>query len=369
MHREKQLHYPALDGVRGLAVLAVLVWHYAGVDYYNSGIATTSDLALTISLLWGGVTFFFVLSGFLVGGILLDHASSSNLLSTFYLRRGFRIVPLYAVTLATLFIAGSKWLGLRAVVPHLFEPELPWWSFVVFMQNIAMVLQRTMGGEWISVTWSLAVEEHFYAILPIMVLLLRGRPRLFVAASLALMATALALRAGMSGGYPLMPWHSDALFGGVLVAMAKRNHLLWLRIKSLDPRFVLSAFLLICAVGFSLAKHGCHMGHWALQGLMALAGMTLICGLLAHRETWWAKLFENRALRYAGTISYGVYLFHQSVAGLVFGFTLGTKMQCRDVSSFFACLGAASLTLVLSHFAYRIIENPCIRFARRWGYA
>lgn len=120
-----------LDGLRALAILAVVASHYLGV---GDG---------PISMPWrifmvgrSGVDLFFVLSGYLITSILLTNANSSNYFSTFYGRRSFRILPIYGLMLV-IYLIGRK---LGGSAPMLFDGPVPWWSYAIGLQNIWMTI-------------------------------------------------------------------------------------------------------------------------------------------------------------------------------------------------------------------------------------
>src|SRR5436305_1143464 len=132
---------PEWDGIRGVAILMVLLHHYANFARGMGGVAGV--ITTVIPLLWTGVDLFFVLSGFLLGGILIDHRRSGNYFKTFYVRRICRIFPLYFL-----------WLALFFALPFLFSPQTPpgWyltifhseiphfpnWGYLLLLQNIYM---------------------------------------------------------------------------------------------------------------------------------------------------------------------------------------------------------------------------------------
>ena len=98
----------ALDGIRGLAMILVLVWHFLSCQVRTTPGSSIAYMMKLLSYSWAGVDLFFVLSGFLIGGILLDQRSSPNYFIPFYLRRACRIFPLYYLVYV-LFLAGCKY--------------------------------------------------------------------------------------------------------------------------------------------------------------------------------------------------------------------------------------------------------------------
>src|SRR4029453_12538469 len=153
---------PALDGLRGLAILLVVVFHLVVGQLRPQTHPAVDVLGRALSFTWTGVDLFFVLSGFLIGGILLDHFHASNFLPVFYIRRTCRIWPIYIVLLSAYFL----WTYLRPAAPAPWVASVidgtkpPWWSYLLFVQNMYFAAER-MGPRFLDVTWSLAVEEQF----------------------------------------------------------------------------------------------------------------------------------------------------------------------------------------------------------------
>src|SRR5260370_19570686 len=165
---------PELDGIRGIAIGMVLIAHcFAIVSRPGSALAYA---LVPLRLDWTGVDLFFVLSGFLIGGILLDARESSNYFRVFYTRRFFRIVPIYAVLLVcagfTIYLSDAR---IFRRYEEMLTGRLPWWYFLTFAQNIGMSIHKVWGTFPLGVTWSLAVEEQFYLTLPLLIRFLDRR--------------------------------------------------------------------------------------------------------------------------------------------------------------------------------------------------
>src|SRR5215475_5135109 len=154
----------ALDGLRGIAVLLVLVRHsVAGIETPSP---FWSSVIKPLRLTWSGVDLFFVISGFLIGGILLDARNSSRYFQTFYLRRTFRILPIYYLFLAFYF---ARHLPIRFMAGTFGDTSplpIPFFSFVTFTHNFWMASYGWFGAWGIAPTWSLAIEEQFYLTIP-----------------------------------------------------------------------------------------------------------------------------------------------------------------------------------------------------------
>src|SRR5919199_5329472 len=205
--------YPELDGLRGIAILMVVAYHY--------------DLAPFLS----GVDLFFVLSGFLLGGILLDKQEAPNYFKAFYVRRFCRILPLYFVCVLVFLILLPLTLGWLFGDPFemLLGYSLPLWTYFTFTHNFAMAQLGGWGTLWLGHTWSLAVEEQFYLFLPFFLRYFSREKLPYLLVGLILSAPLL--RAflyefhphGDLAFYVLMPCRVDALLLGVLCAYVIRN--------------------------------------------------------------------------------------------------------------------------------------------------
>lgn len=226
--------YAELDGLRGLAILMVLVWHYVGVPLKSAELGgQPSGLSQGLSLAWSGVDLFFVLSGFLIGGILLDNKEGSNYFRAFYARRVCRIFPLYFLFLLAFFVLlafpySPALFG--GAFGWLFGNPMPSWSYLTLTQNFAMVQEGKFGPNWLTVTWSLAVEEHFYLVLPFLIWLVpkKGLPYVLAGLILAVPLSRVILLdlypgLGQMSSYLLSPFRADALLLGVLCAWTVRN--------------------------------------------------------------------------------------------------------------------------------------------------
>jgi peptidoglycan/LPS O-acetylase OafA/YrhL len=163
---------PELDGIRGLAILGVLCSHGAGLTGILDRLPISRADALLSSMmvpLWGGVDLFFTLSGFLITGILLRTKNSENYFSSFYGRRMLRIFPIYYLVLIFSLTAGH----FSSAIANYLPPTTSWKvAYFAYLQNWPAFWHgaKVMGGVW-GAYWSLAVEEQFYLVWPIIVLL------------------------------------------------------------------------------------------------------------------------------------------------------------------------------------------------------
>ena len=150
---------PELDGIRGVAILMVIVWHYFYSQIHPARHSVLAMSAIPFSLCWSGVDLFFVLSGFLIGGILVDSRESANFFRIFYLRRVCRIAPIYVLLLMTFGLAYLL-SGSDGRFSWLLGGPLPALSYVTFTQNILMGLRGTFGATWLAPTQQERVRAH-----------------------------------------------------------------------------------------------------------------------------------------------------------------------------------------------------------------
>ena len=214
---------PELDGLRAIAVLLVLCAHllcFVPIPWFD----------WLVEKGWVGVDLFFVLSGFLIGGILLDHRPSENYYRVFYLRRFLRIVPLYAVLVFPGLLILSCGLQSHFSGHSLAgQSAIGAWLCVFFVQNFGSLFHLDVP-QYLAPTWSVAVEEQFYLLLPPLVRNL-DRKKLLKILVLAIVSAPLLrgimiLTLGSNAARPcyvLLPCRWDSLLLGVASALAYRH--------------------------------------------------------------------------------------------------------------------------------------------------
>ncbi len=366
---------PELDGVRGIAILSVLYWHYFASQRHEGTAPVVRALERAGMLSWAGVDLFFVLSGFLIGGILLEHRDSPRLLRAFYARRMLRIVPIYYAWILA-YLAVRALAADRLHSPWLLSFPLPIASYLSFTQNFWIALDRAWGPHWLSPTWSLSVEEQFYVVLPWVVVLLR--PSRLLALSVALVVTAplvryyFLARGNDLAALVLLPARWDALFLGVIGAHLYRSH------PQLCSHPSGVRILHACLLGLFAATaawiawppepHG-----WlpALQATLLSALSLLFIAFALYSP--WRGFLANRWLAGLGVISYGVYMIHEGIYGLLYALTHeGTLRTGEPATSSWLDLDVMLLSLAVSlsiaAVSYRYFEGPLLRLGRRFAY-
>ena len=354
-----------LDGVRGVAILLVLAWHYLPCQIRADANTPLAYVSQALRLTWSGVDLFFVLSGFLITGILLDNRAAPNYFRVFYVRRMFRIFPLYYLLLAG-FLCASKLPIAEPAASWLFSDPLPFWSYATFSQNILMGWRGTFGPHWLGVTWSLAVEEQFYLFVPALVYLLPRGKLTCVLAVLALAAPLLRVAFPGFAAYCNTPWRSDSLMAGALLAVLVRQPSAFALIQR-HPQAVLILFLTLLAGAAVMT--GRRDGFGAFNHFW-LAGLYSAFVLIAYTfpRSLIGVVLRQGVLVWLGQRSYGVYMFHQAVSGFVHGALRADKPEIHTASDLSVTLIAFLTTLILAEFSYRLIEAPMIRLGHRFGY-
>jgi len=350
-------------------VLLVLAFHFAHLD--GAGDAAEKVLLGVTGAGWSGVDLFFVLSGFLITGILLDAKGSPGYFRVFYLRRALRIFPLYYAYLAVLFLVVPRLVPASAL--DVKASSQGWlWSY---LSNVLFARERGFDASpYAAHFWSLAVEEQFYLAWPMLVWLLS--PRRLAAASIGLIVLAFLVRFGIhhtscntTAAYVLTPCRADALAVGALVALGVRQPAWRERLRSSAPWVLAAASAGVAAIW--VARGVFFGGDPVVQvfGFSALAlgyGALLVLVLSAPRGSRSARALAAPWLRAAGRYSYGLYVLHYPVflsleaVGLgsaVLGRWLGSRLG--GILAFTGLAGAASLAAAL--LSWHLLEARFLR--------
>jgi peptidoglycan/LPS O-acetylase OafA/YrhL len=287
---------PQLDAVRGIAILLVLV--------HNMGQFTFAPAAYLHKYGWAGVDLFFVLSGFLITGILLDTKSSPSYFRNFYARRCLRIWPLYYAVLVLMFVVVP--LARPHVAAEIFQKSHPWWSYPFFLQNFFVAIPTEAAGA-LGVTWSLAVEELFYLVWPFFVLRVDASRLRTFAWVVILLSPILRFIAWKQGVliYSNPFCRLDGLMAGALLAITVRDP------TRAPSRFVWPAWIVLSTTIVLAVVADENNARWFTFSMTITASAAVVFLAMHSASPLLQRILANRFLIFTGTISYGLYLLHK----------------------------------------------------------
>jgi peptidoglycan/LPS O-acetylase OafA/YrhL len=358
---------PELDGLRGVAILLVISFHYIN----NQLVHSPNKLGLIVSKLtsfgWVGVDLFFVLSGFLIGSILIRNKKSKKYFSTFYLRRLVRIVPNYyflivvfIIILSIPWFAGNYFLSGNNVIPT--------WSYFTMVHNFYMAYFKNFGNTAMSVTWSIGIEEQFYIIFPFIVYFIKDQWLPFILIAAIIMASFIrATYQNWVPQYVLLPCRMDAISFGALVAWINYHY----DLKALTKKYflpfivIIAADIIICAYLF--VKYN-DLGA-VKNSLFALVFAILLIFSLTYADSWYGRFLRNKILVWIGAISYSLYLFHYLILG-IFHHLTGNKtgIGIYNINDLVISVIALIVSILFSWLVFKVLETPLVNWGKRFKY-
>jgi peptidoglycan/LPS O-acetylase OafA/YrhL len=334
---------PQLDAVRGIAILVVIL-HNQGPKY------PSLPFGRMFANGWMGVDLFFVLSGFLITGILLDSRTSSHYFRNFYARRCLRIWPLYYAVLLLMFVAVP--LLRPSETAEIFERSSPWWSYPIFLQNLLLPVATNAPGP-LGVTWSLAIEEQFYLVWPWIVGFCSNTAIRSIA--VVTIAASPVLRLYLSfhdvNLYTNTFCRLDGLMAGSLLALAVRSE------GFVAGRYIRLAWVFLFVTLPLAFVAESWSARWIGFSLVALAASAFVYLSLFSTQRWLQTLMTNRFLVYTGTISYGLYLLHK----LPFDVADTVRLEYRPIMMMTIGLVAC---YVIAAISWNLLEKPFLRLKR-----
>ena len=357
---------PALDGLRGLAILAVFAYHY-GNGGNQSSIAAVRAISKVLGAGWSGVDLFFVLSGFLITGILYDTRTDPGYYKKFYARRVLRIFPIYYIAAAAMFIVGLA-VGAHWRAGHL--------SFLFYFGYPAALLWPSLVQlspfVRFSHLWSLSVEEQFYIIWPWLILRMGSKRNILLACSVVFIAAflfrlAFVVWVNPDWAYAFLPCRMDALAVGSAISIAIRAGWAHKLQRWMAPLFVVAAasFVAICVCRRTVDHGDPVIAVWGFSATEIAYGALLIMCLGPF-----SRVFSQPILRMFGKYSYGLYLYHFPLTALlerIKPWVMARTGSFAIGSVFYVavCLGFNFLVAALS---FHLIESPIMRLKSHFRY-
>jgi peptidoglycan/LPS O-acetylase OafA/YrhL len=365
-------HAPELDGVRGLAILGVLLAH--GVDFLHVVPHTLAGIVITTMFVpgWGGVDLFFTLSGFLITGILLRARESPRYFSSFYMRRILRIFPIYYLYLVVTVLVAHVSPSMAQKIPTGFVERM---SYFLYLQNWPV-----FWSSWAGLTtlwgayWSLAVEEQFYMVWPAVLRFVNLR----TVGVLCMAGFALGLpeRMYMMHHHPnlfgVMQWPFSRLEGlllGAAIAIYRQVRGRAVPLNWGFFSFMAGVWIFVWLVLFHTPElatgNGFHLWGIGVTGYVLMSGGLIVA--TQHRIKWLDRILTIRPLLVLGRLSYGMYVYHLSVY-LFIASVRQRYLGAERPSTIFGAVITIGLAILLvtgvAELSFRFIETPFLRLKR-----
>jgi len=357
----RKQYFPALDGLRGVAILLVVFLHNFGfMNYFFFG--------------WLGVDLFFVLSGFLITGILINTLGKPHFLRNFYMRRILRIFPLYYLALIICLFILPAFSELNIDLSYYENHQIWQW---VYLQNWLYIFKEPSGTKMLLHTWSLAVEEQFYLVWPAIILLVR-RPKLLLLIMVTVLI-AVAISRYVIWTYQVKDLAYASFYTFTRIDGICIGSVLALVIE-INPNFLkkytslIVFFMALINFGFYFINNqqSMELPYLAFVGYTTFA---VLFGIVVYEaSTGDSKLIRillnNRFLKFFGKISYGLYVFHWPVYILLF--SSFTSIAKKNLSVSFRYIETASaiavtlIAIIISLASYHFWEKPFLKLKKRY---
>jgi peptidoglycan/LPS O-acetylase OafA/YrhL len=367
---------PVLDGIRGIAILAVLLFHFMVPENKDGLVNSIVSWVFSYGAL--GVDLFFVLSGFLITGILYDARTDEHYFRNFYMRRLLRIFPLYYGVLVIIFLVlplipalrGSELSGLTAYQA---------WAWL-YAVNIYLAIHDGWVLSYIEHFWSLAVEEQFYLIWPLAVWLLAAKPRVFLTFSFLVAAASFIGRivASAAGAGPvvlevLTPFQLDALAIGGFFAVYLRQPGGEAGARRLVVPLALAglALLVLQLGGRYLTARGNVLESLRGGAFHLLLAALILKGLLGPVSSGWTRCLLSRPLAFLGKYSYGLYVYHHFFSYYFSAhrtdLALAARLGCSNMMALLLQAGAGiTASVVIAWLSFEFFEKHFLQLKRYW---
>lgn len=352
---------------------AALVFAYHSAQFCSAGSEQWIERTYCrlASAGWTGVDLFFVLSGYLITGILVDTRDRARYFVTFYVRRALRILPLFYAVVALVALGPSSWREASPSLAWVASQQAWFWSY---LQNWLMISDQGPAPGWLGHFWSLAIEEQFYLVWPLVVWAVSRRSLAWLCGSLVL--ASLATRLGLAWLFPgdtaIVYFNTmsrlDGLSAGALLALLHRQG---------DSRTACRRFALVSlAGGLSLVVATQKMGGAGLLPALTfdLSALNVLFAAVVNvavlrSETRWARWLSHPALCWLGQVSYGFYVFHRPIilmAVPVFPLMFGDAGGYPLVRQLVFTVLTAVLSVLCALVSWHLLEKPFLALKRHF---
>jgi peptidoglycan/LPS O-acetylase OafA/YrhL len=345
----------SLDGMRGIAILSVIFLHWI-VRPYRVEIGDFSpQLYEVLNQSAHGVDIFFVISGFLIGRILLTNAGRPGLLRAFYMRRFFRIIPLY-------FAVICVFLAVRTLVGAYPEGVVPSFTYFIFVNNVAQAFGADTIPEF-GPYWSLAIEEQFYLVSALLAVAFGRRgvvvlAACFIVGSIGVRCLFFIVPTGLSW-WPFTLGHSDPIGIGLLLAaiLTRRN---W---PELVTRHINAIKIAGVCAGAAFLATSWHPPAQAVGLDITLISAAVACWMAVTLLPESRSMFAFPPLVRIGEMCFSLYILHEG-----WRFYVSTLLGAVGFSQWAVIIVSFGLLVAFCRFLWLHFEAPLIAYGRSWRY-
>lgn len=349
---------PELDGLRAISILSVLFFHL-NVPGFSLG--------------WSGVFLFFVISGFLITGILLDAKGQEHYYKNFFIRRSLRIFPIYYISLIAIYVLSCL----------LNKPNSDFFWYLIYGQNYLLGFTGFAAAfpASFSHTWSLAIEEQFYFLWPFLVCILTIRK--LVILLLVFVVVAISSRVGVWVYtnnpflvFTTLPSTIDSLAIGAMLAIVIR--------LPLSRKLIVNSSIVICSISLlslimiiSCYGFSCY---WSPVTMISSKPMNLFiytimalffCSLMSlviHTDTVFSRLLRIDIFKQIGKISYGLYLYHLPVYMYVNILAKNMTIWGGEIDTIVIGMVKLIITYIISLLSWHLVETKFIKAKDKFSY-
>jgi peptidoglycan/LPS O-acetylase OafA/YrhL len=370
-------YIPALDGLRAYAVLMVCVGHFFQINETNL-YQTNKSLGIllfkTSQIGLHGVELFFILSGFLITGILLDSKTSSKYFSSFYARRFLRISPLYYFVLFLSFFILPKFCEIDTAGIELKKQQLWLWTYT---QNLSWMWgirgwDSSLYFPWFGHFWSLCVEEHFYLLWPLIIYVLSEKMLPKIMWLIVLLSVFSMFYVNLYDFAPILRWtsiqYSGILSVGGLIAWYSRQPEKPNLFRKVSLKYILLSGIIFFLVNFIPRKYEMSNFFSVIAAILFFSSLVTY-SVDGSKEI--LRFLNHRTLYFIGKISYGIYVYH----GLIRPFTkillydnFLSKISNAILSHLLYTVICTSISVLIAWISWNFIESPFIKIKKIFVY-